>query len=396
MRRCVLIIIGLVATVYSATTNITLLFEDMEIKAALRMLAQESGLNIVVAPQVTGKISANFKQISPEVALKNMVQSAGYLLTAESGVYKVSVAPRKGVLRAGGLAEFTVKYANSAVIKEELLKLVPSLKDKIVINKETNSVFVRANHPEFALIQSLIERLDARPLQVMVEAKIFEVGAEESQKLGSKLLSNVSDGKHTGFETFNLEPIDKAIYVRSMNKDLEAYISALETKSDFNMLSSPKVMVVNNREAILETQSEVAYQDETITYTSAGQSLAKKLVFKNTGTKLKFIPHINEDGYITIDLYPEISTSVQDTATHYPLIHRTQVHTQVVVPDGQTFLLGGLLRDREENVKKKVPLLGDIPLLGWLFQRNEKVQTKKEVIIMITPTIMKENRKATL
>jgi type II secretory pathway component GspD/PulD (secretin) len=394
--RYALIILGLVSTVYSATTNITLLFEDMEIRAALRMLAQESGLNIVVSPQVTGKTSANFKHIAPELALKSMVQSAGYLLTEESGVYKVSVVPRKGVLRAGGLAEFTIKYANSNVIKEELLKLVPSLKDKIVINKETNSVFVRSNHPEFALIHSLIERLDAPPLQVMVEAKIFEVGAEESQKLGSKLLSNVNDGQHTGFETFNLEPVDKAIYVRSMNKDLEAYISALETKSDFNMLSSPKVIVVNNREALLETQAEVAYQDETITYTSAGQSVAKKLVFKNTGTKLKFIPHINEDGYITIDLYPEISTSVQDTATNYPLIHRTQVHTQVVVPDGQTFLLGGLLRDREENVKKKVPLLGDIPLLGWLFQRSEKVQTKKEVIIMITPTIMKENRKATL
>lgn len=394
--RAVLGILGVMATAWAITTNVTLSFEDMDIQPALNILAKESGLNLVIDPRVKGKISANFKQIAPELALKNIVQSAGYLLTEEKGVYKVTVAPRKGVLRAGGLAEFTIKYAEPTLIKEELLKLVPSLKDKIVINKETNSVFVRASHPEFALIQSLIERLDAPPLQVMVEAKIFEVGAEESQKLGSKLLSNTTDGTHTGFETLNLEPADRAIYVRSMNKDLEAYISALETKSDFNMLSSPKVIVVNNREALLETQSEVAYQDETITYTSAGQSVAKKLIFKNTGTKLKFIPHINEDGYITIDLYPEISTSVQDTATNYPLIQKTQVHTQVVVPDGQTFLLGGLLRDREENMKKKVPILGDIPVLGWLFQRTEKVQTKKEVIIMITPSIMKTNQKTTL
>lgn len=387
--RYALGILGVMATAYAATANVTLLFEDMDIQTALRILAKESGMNVIVSPRVTGKITANFKQVVPEDALKSIVRSSGYLLTEENGVYTVSVTPRKGVIRQGGLAEFTIKYADPASVKDELLKLVPSLKDRIVINKETNSVFVRANHPEFALVQSLVERLDAQPLQVMVEAKIFEVGAEESQKLGSKLLSNVTDGEHTGFETFNLEPIDKAVYVRSMNKDLEAYISALESKSDFNMLSSPKVIVVNNREAVLETQSEVAYQDETITYTSAGQSVAKKLVFKNTGTKLKFIPHINEDGFITIDLYPEISTSVQDTATSYPLIQKTQVHTQVVVPDGQTFLLGGLLRDREENVKKKVPLLGDIPVLGWLFQRTEKVQTKKEVIIMITPSIMK-------
>ena len=391
--RKIIGLLSVVATAFAVTSNVTVSFDDVELQTALKLLAQESGLNVVVSPKVTGKISANFKQIAPEIALKSIVQSSGYELIEAQGVYKVLLPQKKGILRNGGLAEFTINYAEPERVKEEIIRLVPSLKDKIVMNKETNSIFVRASHPEFDLVQSLIERLDAVPLQVMVEAKIFEVGAEESQKLGTKFLGSLDDGKHTNFETLNLAPVDQALYIRSMNKDLAAYISALESKSDFNMLSSPKVTVVNNREAILETQSEVAYQDETVTYTTAGQSVAKKLIFKDTGTKLRFIPHINKDGFITLDLYPEISTSVQDAATSYPLIQKTQVHTQVVVPDGQTFLLGGLLRDREDTLKSKVPVLGDIPLIGWFFQRSEKVQTKKEVIIMITPTIVKDQKK---
>jgi type II secretory pathway component GspD/PulD (secretin) len=142
----------------------------------------------------------------------------------------------------------------------------------------------------------------------------------------------------------------------------------------------------------LETTSEVAYQDETVTIINSGQVTAKKLIFKNTGTKLRFIPHINDKNYITIDLYPEISSAVVDN-NNFPLIQTTKVHTQIVVQNGETFLLGGLLRDSEENIKKKVPLLSDIPLLGGLFTQNEKTVVKKEVIIMITPTIIKNQEK---
>jgi len=116
--------------------------------------------------------------------------------------------------------------------------------------------------------------------------------------------------------------------------------------------------------------------------------ISKKLIFKNVGTKLRLIPHINEKGFITIDLYPEISSAVVDTGTNYPLIHTTKAHTQVVVKDGETFLIGGLLRDKKEKTVKKVPLLGDIPLLGLLFRRSEEQTVKKEIIIMITPKIV--------
>lgn len=369
---------------------IALSFENMEVAQVLRLLAKESGLNIVLADNVQGKISGHLKNASPETALKNIVESAGCTYVQDNNLYRIyktnfATKPKAPLY----VREFKLNYANGETVVKELVKLIPSLEGRIILTKETNTLLINSRHPQLAMARDIIQSLDNPPLQVMVEAKIFEVSAEESSKLGTKFIGN-EPGRiaNKTFESFNLEPIDKAIYVRSVDRDVQAYISTLEAKADLNMLSAPKLIVVNNREATLETLEEVAYQDETVSFTTAGEVISKKLIFKNVGTKLKLVPHINEKGFISIDLYPEISSSIADTATNYPLVYTTKAHTQVVVKDGDTFLIGGLLRDKKEKITKKVPLLGDIPLLGLLFRRSEEQTVKKDIIIMITPKII--------
>jgi type II secretory pathway component GspD/PulD (secretin) len=368
--------------------KISLSFQNMEVAQVLQLLAKESGLNIILAENVRGRISGHFKNILPETALVNIVQSANCSYAKDGDLYRVFKSAA-ATPKSNNVREFRLSYADGEAVEKELIKMIPSLEGKIILTKENNTLLISARHPQLGLARDIIQSLDVPPLQVMVEAKIFEVSAEESSKIGSKLIGTQhNDADTTTFETFNLEPSDRAIYVRSVDSDIQAYVSALESKTDFNMLSAPKVIVANKREAVLETTEEVAYQDETVSYTTSGEVISKKLIFKNVGTKLKLIPHINEKGFISIDLYPEISSAVVDADTNYPLTHMTKAHTQVVVKDGETFLIGGLLRDKKEKIVKKVPFLGDIPWLGFFFRRTEEENVKKDIMIMITPTII--------
>ncbi len=369
---------------------ISLSFENMDIQKVIKIIAQEADINIVSGPEVRGLVSGHFKNVYPEVALTNILKSLGYTYVLDGNLYRIERTKTAMAGRAySRVREFKLNYADLDTVAKQIIKLVPGLENKIIISKDNNSIIISETHPQLKMAADIIKQLDTAPLQVMVEAKIFEVSAEESSRMGSKVIGNDHNNPAiTSYESFNLNPNDKAIYVRSVDKDFQAYISALESRSDFNMLSSPKVIVINNREAVLETLDEVAYIDETVTYTNAGQTTSKKVIFKNVGTTLKFIPHINEKGSITIDLYPEISSAILDTNTNYPLTHQTKAHTSIVVQDGETFLLGGLLRDSKEKVLKKVPILGDIPLLGLLFRRTEEQTIKKDVMIMITPRII--------
>ncbi len=371
---------------------ISLSFDNMKLVTILNLIAKESGLNIVAGKDITGYASGHFKDVYPEVALENVLKANGYTYVVDDNLYRVvKVAKPSSAQRVNkNVAEFKINYASIDKVVEEICKMAPELKERIIVSRETSTILVNKKSKQLGLVTDIVSMLDRPPLQVMVEARIFEISAESSKELGTKILgTDPSDPKSTIFETTGLATAGRGgLYVRSLDKDFQVYLNALETKKDFNMISSPRVIVVNNKEAVLETLDEVAYEDETVVNSISGTVTSKKLIFKNVGTTLKFIPHINEKGYITLELFPEISSSVKDSTTNYPLINKTKAYTRVVIKDGETFLLGGLLRDSEETVNKKVPLLGDIPLLKFFFSRQEKAVIKKDVIIMITPRIL--------
>lgn len=371
---------------------ISLSFDNMKLTTILNLIAKESGLSIIIGQNVSGYASGHFKDVYPEVALDNVLKANGYTYVVDDNLYRI-VKVNKPVTTPktnNNVVEFKINYASIDKVVEEICKMAPELKDRIIVSRETSTLLINKKSKQLALATDIIKMLDNPPLQVMVEARIFEISAESSRELGTKILgTDPSDSKSTIFETTGLATVGRGgLYVRSLDKDFQVYLNALETKKDFNMISSPRVIVVNNKEAVLETLDEVAYEDETVVNSISGTVTSKKLIFKNVGTTLKFIPHINEKGYITLELFPEISSAVKDSTTNYPLINKTKAYTRVVIKDGETFLLGGLLRDSEEVVRKKVPLLGDIPLLRFFFSREEKSVIKKDVIIMITPRIL--------
>jgi type II secretory pathway component GspD/PulD (secretin) len=390
MKRLIVLCLIILSVCFAEDKLISATFDDMDVAAVIKLLSKEGNLNIISPPDMRGRVTGSFDKVPPEDVLKSVLASLGYTYVVDGSVFRVVRDEQK----LNQLKSFKLSYASIDQVQAELIKAVPSLKDRLMVSKETNSILVKTNHPEMSLIKDIINGLDTPPLQVMVEAKIFEVSAEDAQKFGIKTSATLYDGSRSGkADILTNENSEQTIglYYKTVNDEVHAYITALEAHSDVNILSTPKVIAANNREAVLETMSEVAYVDETTAYTSGGTVTTKKVNFKNVGTTLKFIPHINEKNTITLDLYPEVSTSITGS-DGYPLTQKTKVHTQIVARNGETFLIGGLIRDREENLQRKVPVLGDIPFIGGLFRHTEKVVVKKEVMIMITPTILKTGK----
>ena len=152
-------------------------------------------------------------------------------------------------------------------------------------------------------------------------------------------------------------------------------------------------MAINNQEASLSTGEDLGYQDETVTLTTAGPVTAKTTKFIRATTELKFTPNINEDGYIMINLRPIIS-EVALNADGVPSKKDTEAQTQVIVADGQTFIIGGLIKDKLEESVQEVPFLSSIPFIGEFFKKKTTIKRKRTVTVMVTPHIIDAFRAA--
>ena len=174
--------------------------------------------------------------------------------------------------------------------------------------------------------------------------------------------------------------------------DYQATLEMLESNSNTEVLSSPRVVVIDNHEANILVGSEEPYIT-TSTDPDTGW-VYEETKFKSVGLKLVVTPKIDEDNYITMIVHPEVSTARRVAEVDNALaIDTTQADTTMMVRDGETIVLGGLMKDTKSTTEKKIPFLGDIPILGWFFRSTEKEVKKTEILIFITPHILtNENR----
>ncbi|MBU0579698.1 MAG: S-layer homology domain-containing protein, partial [Candidatus Margulisbacteria bacterium] len=371
-------------------------FTNVDIRLVLKVFAKETGINVVLGKEVMGNVSAHFKDVEPMVALQAILKSSGCTYYVE-GDNLLRISKPKNKMDANKTPEnyiktYTINYADINKLSNELMKLVPSLKGKILIGESSNSLIIDGRHPEIKKITEIIDRLDAPPLQVMVEAQIFELSLDDQDSFGTNIYENNNQNdtgqvKTIGFANDAPGATYKGLFVKVLKGDTEAFLNALRSRSDFELLSSPKIMAINNQEAALSTGEDVGYQDETTTYTTGGSVTSKTTKFAHATTELKFTPHISKDGFIMIDLQPVISEVALD-ANGVPTIKTTDAHTQVVVADGQTFIIGGLIKDKIEEVTNEVPILGSIPWIGNFFKSKSLVKRKRHITVMVTPHII--------
>ncbi|HGH7112645.1 TPA: type IV pilus secretin PilQ [Neisseria meningitidis] len=414
--------------------KISLDFQDVEIRTILQILAKESGMNIVASDSVNGKMTLSLKDVPWDQALDLVMQARNLDMRQQGNI--VNIAPRdellakdkaflqaeKDIADLGALysQNFQLKYKNVEEFRS-ILRLdnadttgnrntLVSGRGSVLIDPATNTLIVTDTRSVIEKFRKLIDELDVPAQQVMIEARIVEAADGFSRDLGvkfgttgkKKLKNDTSAfgwGVNSGFggddkwgaETKINLPITAAAnsisLVRAISSGaLNLELSASESLSKTKTLANPRVLTQNRKEAKIESGYEIPF---TVTSIANGGS-STNTELKKAVLGLTVTPNITPDGQIIMTVKINKDSPAQCASGNQTIlcISTKNLNTQAMVENGGTLIVGGIYEEDNGNTLTKVPLLGDIPVIGNLFKTRGKKTDRRELLIFITPRIM--------
>jgi len=290
---------------------------------------------------------------------------------------------------------FNLNFANAMDIEKTISKLV-SRDGRVGTDDRLNSIVVIETATNMEHIRQIISKLDTKAPQVMIEVLIVNVKLTDELKMGvdwTKLgtaTNFFSQGLNT---TGSANPYGKITFSSTPgNWSFQGLVDFVETNKDVRILANPKVLVLNNHTAIIDSIEEIPYKE--LSETSAGGSIGT-VSFKEAGIKLEVTPQITDDGYIIMHVKPEQSAqtgtfTIENSET--PIIETRRTDTTLRVKDGQTIIIGGLRKSEPSVVESKIPALGDVPLVGLLFRKIDTDLIESELGVFITPHIYTDGK----
>jgi general secretion pathway protein D len=266
----------------------------------------------------------------------------------------------------------------------------------IVPDELTNSLLVRANPVDWEIIHQTIEALDLRPLQVLIEVLIAEVRRDKALEIGiSGEVSRVEDDFEAHGTLVSKTVGDLVLEVMQLGHfDIEATLNALASSGRVRILSRPVILAQNNQEARILVGSERPFI-QVFRSLPTDESVRDQVVqFRDVGTSLTIVPTINIDGYVNLEVVQEVSTATSEVQFGAPVISTREAATHLFVRDGQTVVIGGLIENQEVRNRTGVPLLKDIPLLGYLFGTTKNETNRSELFVFLTPHVIQTDEDA--
>lgn len=312
--------------------TIDLDIKDAEIVDILRMFARTQHLNIAAGPEVSGKVTIVLRQLPWPEALSVILRTAGYDYVREGSVYRI-------VVRKPFVSDFS-----------------------------------------------------ATTPQVQIESRIVEVGNDDSRTHGvmgswldafNRLDPSLSGSISTSF------PLGTTGLTAAMtNQHIDALLQLLEREAKVNILSSPRIVVLNNQNAKILVGDKIPFRSSE---TTAGSGVTVSYTMQEIGVRLSVTPQVIEGGQVVLTIQTDVSTLKelrQEGSFQVPVIGTREASTKVMIPDGATLAIGGLIKEEHRTTISRVPLLGRIPFLGYLFQHKSSDTVKSELLIFITPKIL--------
>lgn len=270
----------------------------------------------------------------------------------------------------------------------------------IIADPNTNSLIVVTAPENMELVRQILGQLDKIPEQVMIETLIVEATLDSSMKLGvewnftqDRAFGNNATG--TGVTDFNVggtTPPPDGLRYTITGQNFSAFLNALSTDDKFQVLSTPRIFTSNNVEAEINISQSVPYILST--REDANGNLTFNYAFQDVGIVLNVVPRITSNGTVTLDVTQTANDLQGFTDFNAPIVNQRQAFTTVSANDGETIVLGGIMRSTVTSTVRKVPLLGDIPILGELFKSREKGQVKTELLVFLTPRIVRNPEEA--
>ncbi len=403
-----------VETSNTQSGNVTLDFREADIINVLRVLAYKSGVNVVAGPEVTGLVTIQLTNVPWEQALRVILETYGYGYERRGTIIVVTTIENLKKRREDTqllsdqepliTKTFVLSYAKAAEAISSIDKMKTS-RGSVNFDVRTNTVIVRDTQTNLDLISEIVPVLDKPTPQVLIEGKIIETTLNNTDKLGIDWTAKatVSGSKRpTVFpfensETSSFLPTAFPAAASSLFSygtiDFSAFQSILEylkTRSDTNILSNPRITTLDNQKAIINVGTQ--YPIPTYTYNEQQAKLQiSGWTYMDIGVIFEVTPHVNNTGYVTMDITPKV-TAILDFVTventSLPRLSNESVTTRVMIKNGQTVVIAGLIKDQKTDTKKKVPILGDIPVLGYAFKKTETTVAKTDLLIFLTPHII--------
>ncbi len=418
--------------------RLSLNFQDIEVRSVLQLIADFTGLNLVASDTVSGNITLRLNNVPWDQALDIVLKTKGLDKRQEGNVLliapseeiaareKLELESQKQISELAPLrSEFIqINYAKATEIAELIKSKENSLlsnRGAVTIDNRTNTLLVQDTGDKLADIRRIVARLDIPVRQVLIESRVVTANNDFSKEIGVRFgvsrsstagdyqvtlggfqSGNVNYGGGTGIvdadtgnENYQVDlPIanpagDFHFSIGKIGSTLlQLELQALQAEGRGEVVSAPRVITSDQHEALIEQGVEIPYQE-------ASSSGATTVSFKKAVLSLKVTPHITPDDRVIMDLVvnkdnPDFSRSVLGV----PPVDTREINTRVLVDNGETVVLGGVFEQTKTKNVNKVPGLGNIPVIGWLFRSTTEEDNKNELLIFVTPKILKESLSA--
>ena len=410
-------------------------FQGDPVDVVLRTLARQAKMNVVVSPAVQGTVNLRIEDKTPREVIDVIVQANGLAMDELNGVFYIKTLAERQKEPTEPY-QYTFAYAQAD-------KVAPLLKTQLAsglapdFDIRTNTIFYREGKSNAEKIREFLKTVDTPTQQVMIEARLVEVNANPKQSYGinwggvvggsqnpQTIRYGAPDPGSAKFDSTTGQVVpDKLPTVNTTQNgqfrptdflfdgagkllggqfailsapSLSATLRLLNEDSDAEFLANPRVVASNNQKAtikITRTQPvpQLNFNEQT------AQAVFGGFEDKEFGNSLVVTPSINKDSFISLTVQPEISNKVGDATFQFggatvasPIIDKRTFDSNVLIKSGDTLAIGGLLQDEVTKSKTKVPVLGDIPLFGYVFQEKVNSRTKRNLLVFVTPTIIKQ------
>jgi type II secretory pathway component GspD/PulD (secretin) len=349
------------------------------VRDVLKILAELGNVNIVSDPSVRGEISLSLKEVPVIDAVELVTRATGLTYRHVGNTLVVALPDRfKSGFDHIETRVFKLDYASPEDMKDALRLVLPP--DKIQLDSRTNSVIVTGVSLELDEAERIVEKLDVAIPMVRIDARLEEIAQDALDQFG---ISFQEMGEYGGFGKVYIRTDPATGVFQGLSLAVGAFLKMLEDSGKAVTIARPSTTTLDG------TEARVFIGDKIPVIISEEAGKAQSVSFIEAGVKLVITPRVNRDGLITVRIRPEVSSILRTDQTQgFPHVRTREADLVATVRDGETIAIAGLIQREEIESVLKLPILGDIPLLGLLFQ-NRKLDTKEtEMVIFVTPRIV--------
>jgi general secretion pathway protein D len=401
----------------AAGNLISMDFQDVALEQILKIFSQQSGINFVASENIKDKkVTLFLDKVTMEDALNTVLGANGLTfekqpntniyMVKESGLPSIVLNTKIYKLNYAAVTGANVGDQQQSGGIESILQQVLTANGKLMVDARTNSVLITDVPDNFVNIENVLKELDIKTSQVMISAEILEVAVDTLKRLGIEWGSDTGQFMtFTGGSRSSYWPFKESLFKGATESatagtvsfsTFTAVLKAIKTDSGTQYLARPRLLTLNNTTAEMKITKDAAVSTSAVQ--TAGEGLTQattSLERYEVGTILKITPHINKDDYITMTIEPEVSRVKVSTwnSNYFDPFKRT-AKTTIMVKDGETIVIAGLISREDSDSNRRVPFLGEVPIFGKIFNRNENQRSDTEIFILVTPHIIREEGQA--